>query len=186
MAPVDPAERKAAIVAATFDLIGRGGIEAATMRRVATAADATTGRVTHHFASRDELLVATLAEVHRRRLQRIAGHVDLEPSARLKAALAELLPLDTARLDEQRVWISLCITGIPELRDEVRRQTAERDRLIGTLVKDTYGPTTDDAFSLIALIEGLAHRLMLDTRPRTRRSAQQALDSALRSGGMAG
>ena len=171
------------IVAVTFDPIARDGIEAATMRKVATAAGATTGRVTHHFSSRVDLLVATLAEVERRRSSRIATHADLEPSARLKATLLELLPLDTARLDEQRVWVSLCTTGIPELRDEVRHQTAQRDRVIGKLVEKIQGRQTDNAaaFSLLALVDGLAHRLMLDTTTRPRRAAMQALDNALRS-----
>jgi len=152
------------------------------MRQVATAAGATTGRVTHHFSSRVDLLVATLADVDRRRSSRIATHADLEASARLKATLLELLPLDTARLDEQRVWVSLCATGIPELRDEVRHQTAQRDRLVDALVDKACSVTTDDAaFELMALVDGLAHRLMLDTRPRTRHAAQQALDSALGS-----
>lgn len=85
MAPADAAQRKDEILTATFDLIARGGIEAATMRQVAASVDATTGRVTHHFPSRVELLVATLAEVERRRMVRIATHVDLEPSALLRA-----------------------------------------------------------------------------------------------------
>ena len=183
MAPVNSAQRKDEIVAAAFDLIARDGIESATMRQVATAAGATTGRVTHHFATRAELLVATLAEVARRRSRRITTHADLEPSARLKATLLELLPLDTARLDEQRVWVSLSTTGIPELRDEVRHQPAQRDRLIGTLVEDIHRRTTEETvgFSLLALIDGLAHRLMLDTTTKPRRSALKALDNALHS-----
>lgn len=163
MPRVDPEQRKAAITAAAFALIARDGIEAATMRQVATAAGATTGRVTHHFSSRVDLLVAALAEVDRRRTSRIATHTGLEPSARLKAVLLELLPLDTARLDEQRVWASLCTTGIPELRDEVRHQTAQRDRLVGALIAQTHGHQIDNAvaFSLLALVDGIAHRLML-------------------------
>ncbi len=183
MAPGKSAQRKDGIVAAAFDLIVRDGIEAATMRQVATAAGATTGRVTHHFSSRVDLLRATLADVDRRRSSRIATHADLEASERLKATLLELLPMDTARLDEQRVWVSLCATGIPELQDEVRHQTAQRDRLVGTLVEHVHGRTTEETvrFSLLALIDGLAHRLMLDTNPKTRRAAMQALDDALQS-----
>ena len=110
MKPVDPAQRKNEIVAVTFDLIARDGIESATMRQVATAAGATTGRVTHHFATRAELLVGTLAE-------------------------------------------------------------------------DIHGRTSEETvgFSLLALIDDPAHRLMLDTNPKSRRAATRALDDALQS-----
>ena len=49
MPAVDPSERRAEVVAAAFGLLAEGGVEAATMRRIAAAADATTGRVTHYF-----------------------------------------------------------------------------------------------------------------------------------------
>lgn len=183
MAAVDPEQRKAAIVAASFDLVADGGIEAATMRRVATAADATTGRVTHYFSPRVELLVATIAEVQRRRSIRVSTHDGLDPADRLRSTLRELLPLDADRLDEQRVWISLCTTGIPELRDEIERQTVQRDVLVAALVEKVRASRADATieFSLNALVDGLAHRLLFDTRPKARRAAQHALDDALHS-----
>jgi len=183
MARVDPDRRKAAIVAAAFDLIARDGVEAATMRRVAAAAEATTGRVTHYFTTRVELLVTTLSEVDRRRTERLAIHVDLEPAARLRATLLELLPLDAPRLDEHRVWISLSTTGIPEVRDEILRQTFERHGLVEVLIATTFGRTPNDAavFELLALVDGLAQRLMLDTTTKPRRTALQVLEGALAS-----
>lgn len=151
------------------------------MRRVAAAAGATTGRVTHYFGSRVEVLVAALAEVERRRSLRVATHVELEPMTRIRATLLEFLPLDTGRLNEQRVWLSLCATGVPELRDEVNRQTSERDRLVGSLIDAACGGRADEwvAFSLLAVVDGLAQRLVLDTTTRPRRLAQDALDQAL-------
>jgi TetR/AcrR family transcriptional repressor of bet genes len=80
---VDPVQRRGEIVEAAFGLVADGGIEAATMRRIATAAGATTGRVTHYVDTRVEVLVAALIEVDRRRLARIASHAGLESAARL-------------------------------------------------------------------------------------------------------
>lgn len=59
-------------------------------------------------------------------------------------------------------------------KDEVHRQTLARDRFIGVLVDKTCPATTGIiAFELTALVDGLAHRLMLDTRPRTSSAAQR-------------
>jgi len=183
MAPVDPKLREAEIVAAAFGLVAEGGIEAATMRRIATAAGATTGRVTHYFDSRVDVLVAVVAEVDRRREARIAFHAGLEPSARLRAVLHERLALDSQRVDEQRVCIALSTTDIPELRDELARQRADWDHLVGSLIDGVRGKPADDttAIAIVATVDGLSLRLMADCTPRTRRDAERVINDALRA-----
>jgi len=180
MPAVDPVQRRAEIVAAAFGLLAEGGVEAATMRRVATAAGATTGRVTHYFGSRVELLVAALSEVGRRRGERIAAHDGLDPAALLRAVLIERLPLDGDRLGELRVWLALASTNLPEARDELVRQSVAWDRLIRSLVAGAHMPD-DTAVSIVALVDGLALHLLLDATQRARRTAEVALDDLLRS-----
>ena len=180
MPAVDPAQRRAEIVEAAFGLLAEGGVEAATMRRVATAAGATTGRVTHYFESRVELLVAALVDLDRRRQQRIVAHEELDPADRLRAVLEERLPMDGDRLGELRVWLALASTNLPEARDELVRQSVEWDRLIRSLVADTR-MSDDAAVSLVGLVDGLALRLLLDSTRRARRGAEAALDDLLRS-----
>ncbi len=182
MAAVDPVQRRGEIVDAAYRLVADGGIEAATMRRIALAAGATTGRVTHYFNSRVDVLVAVLVEVDRRRQLRIAGHANLDPSARLRSVVLERLPLDTARLNEQRVWLALSSTGIPELRDELARQSHHWDALIGSLIKTagSQGHEDDTTTSIVALIDGLSIGLTLDPRARTRRTAERVVDELLR------
>lgn len=178
MPAVDPAQRRAEIVAAAFGLLAEGGVEAATMRRIATAAGATTGRVTHYFGSRVELLVAALTEVDQRRQLRIAAHDGLEPAARLRAVLQERLPLDTDRLREVRVWLALASTNLPEARDELVRQAVAWDRLVRSLVTDARF-RDDAAVAVAAGVEGLAVRLTIDSTLRARRAAEAALDDLL-------
>ncbi len=179
MPAVDPSERRAEVVAAAFGLLAEGGVEAATMRRIAAAADATTGRVTHYFESRVELLVAALVELDRRRQRRIAAHDELDPTDRLRAVLIERLPVDTDRLAELRVWLSLASTNLPEARDELVRQSVAWDRLLRSLVAGARMPE-DTAVSLVALVDGLAVRLLLDSTRGARRAAEMALDGLLR------
>lgn len=178
MPAVDPAQRRAEIVEATFGLLAEGGVEAATMRRVAAAAGATTGRVTHYFDSRVELLIAALREVDRRRQQRISAHDELDPFERLRAVLMERLPLDRERLDEVRVWLALAGTTLPELRDELVHQFVEWDRLVRSLVADEHMPD-DMTVPLVALLDGLALRLTVDSTRRARQAATDALEALL-------
>jgi len=178
MPAVDPAQRRAEIVEATFGLLAEGGVEAATMRRVAAAAGATTGRVTHYFDLRVELLVAALREVDRRRQQRISAHDELDPFERLRAVLMERLPLDRERLDEVRVCLALAGTNLPDLRDELMRQAVEWDRLVRSLVADAHMPD-DMTVQLLALLDGFALRLTVDSTRRARQAATGALEALL-------
>src|SRR6188472_4105948 len=56
---VDVDVRRAELTDATARVIARSGIEAATMREIAAEAGWTTGALTHYFADKRELLLAT-------------------------------------------------------------------------------------------------------------------------------
>lgn len=104
---VDHAQRRRELVAATWAVVAAEGIEAATVRRIAEEAGCTTGRITHYFADKEEVLVAALRQVHRaagkRMLAAIGERSGLEA---LRAVLAEALPLDQERVLEWRVWLA--------------------------------------------------------------------------------
>ncbi|HJZ01934.1 MAG TPA: TetR/AcrR family transcriptional regulator [Streptosporangiaceae bacterium] len=104
---VDHAQRRRELVAATWAVVAAEGIEAATVRRIAEEAGCTTGRITHYFADKEEVLVAALRQVHRaagkRMLAAIGPRSGLEA---LRAVLAEALPLDQKRILEWRVWLA--------------------------------------------------------------------------------
>ena len=77
--------------AASWDVIAREGLKAATLRRVADEAACTTGALTHYFADRKSLLIDALRAVHYQagaRMIEAAGRAssDLE---RLRALLRE-------------------------------------------------------------------------------------------------
>ena len=104
---VDHTQRRRELVAATWAVVAAEGIEAATVRRIAEEAGCTTGRITHYFADKEEVLVAALRQVHRaagkRMLAAIGARSGLEA---LRAVLAEALPLDEERVLEWRVWLA--------------------------------------------------------------------------------
>ena len=105
---VDPIQKRAELVSASWDVIAAEGLKAATLRRVAAEAGCTTGALTHYFRDRRALLIDALRSAHYQAGGRMADAASRAASdlARLKAVLLEALPLDAARLREWRVWLA--------------------------------------------------------------------------------
>jgi AcrR family transcriptional regulator len=167
---VDHDVRRAELVAATAKVIAGEGISAATMRRIAEAAGCTTGRVTHYFTSKDEMLLTTLQEVHHRVGDRMLGHLrNGEPVGALRSVLLEALPLDEARRLEWRVW--LAFFGYRAANHALQVEQERRYRGWRTLLERLVGGTAT-AWSvdernamvdlIIATIEGLGTQAVLD------------------------
>ncbi len=99
---VDADQRRTEFTDAASRIIARSGVEAATMREVAAEAGWTTGAVTHYFADKRELLLATLQDsLANRRAQRPDPGA-ANPEERLWASLVGALPLDD---DRRRHWL---------------------------------------------------------------------------------
>ncbi len=75
---VDSDERRARLIAATSDAIARDGLAHVTLRTIARSAGWTTGIVTHYFADKRELLMATF-DHHADRARR--GWPDCHPGS---------------------------------------------------------------------------------------------------------
>ena len=104
---VDHEQRRAELVDAAWTVIADEGIEAATIRRIAEVAGCTTGRVTHYFDAKDEILVAALRRVHYAAGARMLDNLRTRQGAdALRAVLLDALPLDRQRTLEWRVWLA--------------------------------------------------------------------------------
>ncbi|OAA29261.1 transcriptional regulator [Frankia sp. EI5c] len=97
-----------ALLDALVDVVVDRGLDAVSVRTVATAAGVSIGAVQYHFATKDELLLAayrrTIDQFTARALT-LADHAPT-PGAYIRALLAELLPLDDARDAELRVALA--------------------------------------------------------------------------------
>lgn len=181
---VDHEQRRHELTQAAAEVIADVGLDGLTLRLVAARAGCTTGRITHYFADRDELLVGALRRVHIAAGRRMAAasSAGSDPSARLRLVLAEALPLDEERRREWRVWLAFWAAAAtdPRLAAENAQRYAEWVSLIDSLVDalpDERAPGT--ASMLVALIDGLGVHLALDPSEGTTRSAARALDVAL-------
>jgi AcrR family transcriptional regulator len=90
-----------------LDITARRGLDAVSVRQVATAAGVSIGTVQHHFPTKDAMLTAAFTEVVRRIRERVATVVPgPDVSRNLAAVLRELLPLDERRAAEVRIQVA--------------------------------------------------------------------------------
>lgn len=155
---VDHAARRAELLDAAWRVIAGEGLEAATMRRIAQAAGCTTGRVTHYFDSKDEVLVAALREVHRRSAARMIRHIGRADAVTvLLKVILEALPLDEDRRLEWNVWLAFWGRAAADerLRHEQEQRYAEWRGLLGKLIRRARpGDTAADQCAAVDLIAG--------------------------------
>lgn len=163
---VDAEERRATITDAAARVIARSGIEAATMREVAAEAGWTTGALTHYFADKHELLLATFQAslATRRSLRPQAGHVDA--ATRLRTSLEGALPVDDARRRHWLVTLTCCTQAVdePELAEAQAGAYREFRDHIASLVAELHtdvDPTTT-AENWIAIADGIAVQALFD------------------------
>lgn len=109
-------------------IIATEGLDAATVREVASAAGVSIGAVQHHFRSKDEMLAAAfrhVVDVTERRISEVQLGTDIRRN--LAAILRELLPLDEPRLHEAKVYVAFAARAAtsPDLA-EIQRRTLDR------------------------------------------------------------
>ena len=189
---VDHAQRRRELVAATWAVVAAEGIEAATVRRIAEEAGCTTGRITHYFADKEEVLVAALRQVHRaagkRMLAAIGPRSGLEA---LRAVLAEALPLDQERVLEWRVW--LAFWGSAATSTSLQAEQHQRYREWRGLLKRVLAtaPLSADidldrlVDQIVALVDGFGLQGVLDPQdPQPEQLASRlngAVDALIRA-----
>ncbi|KOX17354.1 TetR/AcrR family transcriptional regulator [Nocardiopsis sp. NRRL B-16309] len=184
-------ERRAQILDAVERLLGRGGLEAVTMREVAAEAGVSLRLVQYYGRSKDELLTAALERLADKSVRR--WHARSEEHARngrpedgsalprVRAFLDEALPTDEASRSFHRVGVSLELLTItrPGAAAEAYRAHlgALADHLAGILRTDPRIGAADAhrlASETMALAHGVGSLLMAGQM--TQSAAEALLD----------
>ena len=154
---VDIDVRRREIVDAAARLIARGGMEAATMRDIASEAGWTTGVVNHYFADKREVLRETLEHSIRQRRARRPSD-EGTPLDQLRAELAVALPLDDEGRKHWLVTLAFCsqAVGHPELA------LVQRDAYRAFRARIARHVDLEQAEHLIANVDGVALQAMFD------------------------
>mgnify|MGYP003640771428 FL=1 len=182
---IDHDTRRRELVEASWRVIADEGLDGLTMRKIAAAADCTTGRLTHYFANREELVLAALRAVYEAAGARMASALEIHRDARaqLQLMLEECLPLDAARLQEWKVWIAFWSAAASDKRlatENDLRHDRWRKAMI-PLIK-SISQTTDPIFEadcLIGLVNGLGLQAAIAPNKTNRDRAKTILSRHL-------
>ncbi|MBW9094108.1 TetR family transcriptional regulator [Microbacterium jejuense] len=170
---VDHDERRREIAAAVFRVTARDGLDAASLRHVATEAGVTAGMVQHYFPSKDAMLRYAMGEARARYEERMTAAIealgpDPTPRAVLGTMLQNLIPRTAAEIDDGRV--SLAFQAHAATHAELSAQLADDDALllghVAQLVTAAAGSSTDAseatvvATGLLATAEGLGLKVL--------------------------
>lgn len=183
---VDHEEQRARFIQTSLTLVASEGLAGLTMRRVAAGSGCTTGAVTHYFASRQQLVVATLRAAHYTaggRMEAVAARPGA-PKRRLLGIVLEALPLDEVRLQEWRVWMAFWAAAVSSrsLQQENRRRYQEWRAALELHCRPIWTDKRQLARrveQLLAIIDGLGLQLTLQSH-RGQAELLRARRSALR------
>jgi AcrR family transcriptional regulator len=123
---VDRDERRRALAEAVFAVISTRGLEAVSLRDVATEAGVSMGAVQHYFRSKDAMLRFALDHMRARVLARLQAAVAAlpEPTRRetIRAAMRVMLPVDEPGRQEACVNVAFfsLATVTPEYAELLR------------------------------------------------------------------
>lgn len=170
---VDHDQRRQEVLDAAWRVICRAGIDRATVREIAAELDSSTGTVSHYFRDKDQILLSALQYCAAQTGERMLAVLERSAGlAALRAVLLEALPLDDRRRAEWSVWLAFWARGLTmaAYRTEQQQRYAEYQALIehalrGAVDSDELSDTVnlaDEAVRLIANIDGLGVRAMLD------------------------
>lgn len=164
---VDHDERRQQIAEAVFRVTARGGLDAVSLRHVATEAGVTAGMVQHYFPSRDAMMAHALEAASERYEQRMIDAIDAlgaDPSPRdiLRAILLNFIPRSASEISDGR--IGLAFQAYASTREDLAQRLATGERLLRErltqLVVDSGQTNVPEAAmratALSATAEGLA------------------------------
>ena len=179
---VDHAERRKELIEASWDVIAEDGIDGLTMRRVAKAAGCTTGRISHYFSGREELLSSALRLAHKNaavRMMKIANG-ELDSKQRLIQVCYEGLPLDKRRLREWKVWIVFwaAAASSQNLAEENAARYTDWQDLIARLLAESgvsRQHLQSRLYELMSIVDGLGIRLTLTATSKNRDLARNLI-----------
>ncbi|TYC05077.1 TetR family transcriptional regulator [Micromonospora sp. WP24] len=179
---VDHHERRTLIADALMRVAARQGLEAVSLRHVATEAGVSSGMVQHYFRTKDEMMAFAMAVVRERNQARVTeaiAQLGEEPPPRLllRTMFVTILPLtEESRADGRVALAFLAYTAVrPEAATGLRADTRELTGFVASLLP---GPRRQErAAGLLALMEGLGVYLLGGHYPAE--EALAALDAQL-------
>lgn len=192
-------ERRQRILALTWRLIAREGMQAASMRAIAAEAGYANGALAYYFSGKDDLVRASYEFVFAQTAARIAGATaGLSGLAALEKFCDEVLPLDEEKLLEARIvlpfWTSaqhdralaqLHEVGMVAWRAQMRRHLREAQKQ-GEIPRASERKVAVQVEQLLAMLSGAQVLAVLSGEvhtPNMQKALVRGFVAALRAGG---
>ncbi len=187
---VDHAERRREVLDATWRVIARSGLDAATTRAIAEEAGYSIGVLTHYFNDKQDILVSAHRLAFARARDRILTATrDHTGTAALRLAMLEALPLDAERFVEAQVDVSFLgqSVGDAHLRG-IRSTTYQESRQLwrrfldqareqGELVDEPEEELLVD--EVVGMVEALSAEAVVDPEHMTSEHQMRLVDRFL-------
>lgn len=182
---VIPQDRRKAISDAVIRVVGRAGIEGATLSNVAEEAGLAIGSVRHYFDDHESMMIFAMRDLGDRIGRRVAVHVDrllaagadVDRRTLVEELFTEFLPLDPQRWDEAVVWLAFVVAARtrPAFRPTAKEQHEYMHSLITRILREaiTLGGLPEgldlevESLRLSALLDGLTMHAVLQTQSMT-------------------
>lgn len=166
MNPVDHDERKRLIAAKAREIIGAEGLDAATIRRLASELGFSTRCITHYFADKEELLLQTYEVFEREGFEHFSA-VLVEDPRNIVGCIMAMTPTDPLNLSLWRLYVGFWDRAGRDPRFAVAQQrsiTAAQNLIAGAIA--ARAPWIEDrcrcAREIIALVNGIAVQALLE------------------------
>jgi TetR/AcrR family transcriptional repressor of bet genes len=188
---VDHNQRRAELVAATWEVIANKGVQGATLRRIADGAGCTTGRITHYFKNRDELLLCAFERTYDHAEQRMLNGLAVrEGLDALRYVIYQTLPLDTERRLEWRVWLAFWSQATADHDEFVAKHQRRygqwrrglRELVSAAMKKGELSTTLNVTIAvdlLVATIDGLGVESVLEPKALPSRRVRATVEQLL-------
>lgn len=179
-------DRRRELIEACWTVLSNQGVEGFSLRNVAAAANCATGRITHYFANREELLLAAIAASLDDIDARTSRILDKDCPALEKMLLIvdEVLPLDALRLREGRVWLAFWnfASANPLLAEENDLRHRQWYASLHPVLKEINAKLDTDfeAKVFVALMNGLVVQTSVHPTPANRKMARATLKAHVR------
>ena len=176
---VDHDERRRRIAEVAIDIIAREGLDAATIRRIASEIGASLRAITHYFADKDELLLAAYRIMALQGERRVRDAVSHDP-ADLVGGLTAMTAADDGAFQHWRVYVSFWDRAArdPVFAAEQRVWIEHARRRVVGMIEAGHGARSDApgiAMQLLAFVQGVSVQRLCDPSSWSRAEIEAAL-----------
>lgn len=179
----DP-DRRSTLVHALVEIVADRGLDAVSVREVASHANVSIGAVQHHFRTKSAMLRAAMDDVARRWAADVERETEsADPDAALRHLLHKLVPDDPKDRDA-KVWLAFVARAAVDADLAVvhaEGMAALEDALVRGALAHGVDPAhrqrvADDLAAAMALVDGLTVAVLLEPKRMSPERAHAIVD----------